>query len=98
MSTPRAVVPVWLVGVVWVLGAGLVSAGEETIGLREAPGRDLTIAYCATCHSLDYIQMNAEVFDRAAWQKSVRKMIDRFGAPIPEEDAQRIAAYLAEAY
>jgi hypothetical protein len=42
--------------------------------------------------------MNAEVFDGAAWQKSVRKMIDRFGAPIPEEDAQRIAAYLAEAY
>jgi hypothetical protein len=56
------------------------------------------MAYCATCHSLDYIHMNAAVFDGAAWQKSIRKMIDRFGAPIPEEDAQRIAAYLAEAY
>ena len=94
----RAVAPVWLAGAIWMLGAGLALAGEETIELRAAPGRELTTAYCATCHSLDYIQMNAEVLDGAAWQKSVRKMIERFGAPIPEEDAQRIVAYLADTY
>lgn len=81
-----------------MLGAGLASAGEETIALRDAPGRDLTTAFCATCHSLDYIEMNAEVFDRAGWEKSVRKMIDRFGAPISEQEARTIGDYLAENY
>jgi hypothetical protein len=50
------------------------------------------------CHSVDYVQMNAPVLDRAGWQKSVRKMIDQFGAPISEEDAQRILDYLASNY
>lgn len=77
---------------------GPALAGEEVLQLRDAPGRAYTTAYCAACHSLDYIQMNAEVFDRAGWEKSVRKMIDRFGAPIPEEDARRIVAYLAVYY
>jgi cytochrome c5 len=71
---------------------------ERVIALHGAPGRELTSAYCGTCHSLDYIEMNAVVLDRAGWEKSVRKMIDRFGAPIPEEDARRILDYLAENY
>jgi hypothetical protein len=81
-----------------MLGAGWAMAGEETIQLRDAPGREPTTAFCATCHSLDYIEMNAEVFDRAGWEKNVRKMIDRFGAPIPEADARQIIDYLAENY
>ena len=81
-----------------VVTLGSAVAGEETLHLRDAPGREYTAAYCATCHSLDYIEMNAEVFDGAGWEKSVRKMIERFGAPIPDEDAKRIVAYLAEFY
>ena len=42
--------------------------------------------------------MNAPVFDRAGWQKSVRKMIDTFGAPISEDDARRIVEYLGNNY
>ena len=81
-----------------VLVAGWASAGEEEIQLRDAPGRELTTASCATCHSLDYIEVNAEVFDRAGWDSSVRKMIDRFGAPISEENARLILDYLARNY
>jgi cytochrome c5 len=81
-----------------LLAVGAASAGEEKIQLRDARGRDATSAFCATCHSLDYIEMNAAVFDRAGWEKSVRKMIDKFGAPIPEEHAQVIIAYLAANY
>jgi sulfite dehydrogenase (cytochrome) subunit B len=81
-----------------VLAAGAAFAGEQGVQLREARGRDVTTAFCATCHSLDYIEMNADVFDRPGWEKSVRKMIDRFGAPIPEEHARTIIAYLAENY
>lgn len=81
-----------------ILQTGLAAAGEEAIRLRDAPGSDVVAALCAVCHSLDYVQMNAVVMDRAGWQKSVRKMIDQFGAPIDEEDARRILDYLAENY
>ena len=75
-----------------------LAAGEETVKLRDAPDRDLVVARCSTCHSVDYVQMNAPVLDRTGWQKSVRKMIDQFGAPIGEEDANRIIEYLATHY
>ena len=81
------------------LCAGLASAaGEESIQLQDAPGRELVLARCSVCHSVDYVQMNAPVMDRAGWQKSVRKMIDQFGAPIGEDDANRIIEYLATHY
>lgn len=82
-----------------VLGAGLAgSASEESIQLQDAPGRDLVVARCSVCHSVDYVQMNAPVFDRTGWQKSVRKMIDVFGAPISDDDANRIVEYLGNNY
>ena len=75
-----------------------VRAGEETLRLKEAPGRDLTQGRCAVCHSLDYIPGNAPVMDRAAWGKSIQKMRDRFGAPVTDAEAQQILDYLAANY
>jgi cytochrome c5 len=74
------------------------AAGEESIELQDAPGRDLVVARCSVCHSVDYLQMNAPTLDRAGWEKSVRKMIDQFGAPISEADAKSIVDYLAANY
>ena len=81
-----------------LFGSLALAAGEEGIELQAAPGRDVVVARCSVCHSVDYVQMNAPVLDRAGWQKSVRKMIDQFGAPISEEDARRILDYLAANY
>lgn len=80
------------------LGAGVSFAGEEAIVLRDAPGRDLTLARCAICHSVDYIETNAPVMDRAGWEKTIRKMIDRYGAPITDADAREILDYLGAQY
>jgi hypothetical protein len=74
------------------------AAGENEIQLRDAPDRDLVVARCSVCHSADYVQMNAPVFDRAGWEKSVRKMIDAFGAPISDDDSRRIVEYLGANY
>jgi len=74
------------------------TAGEETIALTDAPGRDITVASCTICHSLDYLPMNAPVMNRAAWEKSIHKMIDRFGAPISAENLPVILDYLALHY
>src|SRR6266446_6581232 len=57
-------------------GAG----AEESVQLKDAPGRDLTTGRCIICHSLEYIPSNAPAMNRAAWQKTIQKMKDRFGA------------------
>jgi len=71
--------------------------GEEKIQLKDAPGRDKAMQ-CLACHSLDYIQMNSRFLDKAGWTASVNKMINAFGAPIPKDDVDTIATYLAENY
>jgi cytochrome c5 len=80
------------------LMAGVARAGEESIQLEQGEGRDLTTARCSVCHSLDYIPMVAPAMNRAAWEKSVHKMIDAFGAPIEKADVDRIVDYLAGQY
>jgi mono/diheme cytochrome c family protein len=74
------------------------AAAEEKLQLIDAPGRELTAESCAICHSLDYITMNAALMNRGSWEKSVHKMIDKFGAPIRPEDVDAIIAYLAANY
>jgi len=81
-----------------LLISGSARAGEESIRLVDGEARDLTATSCVTCHSLDYIRMNAPLMNRATWQKSVHKMIDKFGAPIAPEDVARIIDYLSEHY
>lgn len=78
--------------------SGVACAGEESIQLRQGEGRDLTTARCSVCHSLDYIPMVAPAMNRAAWEKTVHKMVDAFGAPMEKADVDRIVDYLAGQY
>ena len=70
----------------------------EVTALREGEGRDLTVGRCIICHSVEYIPANAPAMDRAAWQKTIQKMKDRFGAPITDQEAKQILDYLATNY
>lgn len=81
-----------------LLSGGSAVAGEEAIELKNGPGRDVTAARCVVCHSLDYIQMNSAVMDRSGWEKNIRKMIDRFGATVTDEEARAILDYLSRNY
>ena len=74
------------------------AAAAEVTALREGEGRDLTQGRCIICHSVEYIPANAPAMDRAAWQKSIQKMKDRFGAPITDEEAKQILEYLSANY
>ncbi len=85
------------VGLLLIMLAAPALAQEEKIVLKDAPGRDKAMQ-CAACHSLDYIPMNSAFLDTAGWTASVNKMINAFGAPIPKEDVEAIASYLAENY
>jgi mono/diheme cytochrome c family protein len=92
-----------LAGICALAGAGSVAwatdaAGEETLQLTDGPGRDLASQRCAICHSLDYIPSSAPAMDRAAWQKTIQKMRERFGAPVTDDEARQILEYLAGNY
>ncbi len=78
--------------------AGVANGGEEAVKLKTVAGSELVTGRCIVCHSLDYIEMNAAVLDQAGWERTVRKMIDRFGAPITDAEAKQIAAYLGSHY
>ena len=74
------------------------AAGESDVSLAEGPGRERVQAACAMCHSLDYIVMNSPFLDRAGWDKTVKKMVTVYGAPLNTEEAAIIVAYLEQYY
>jgi sulfite dehydrogenase (cytochrome) subunit B len=80
------------------LATAALADGEGRVQLKDGPGKDLTSSRCVICHTLEYIPSNAPAMDRAAWQKTVQKMRERFGAPISDEEAQSILDYLSATY
>jgi mono/diheme cytochrome c family protein len=87
-----------MIGLALLVVAFPAEAGEESITLKDGAGKDLVEADCAACHSLDYVEMNAPFLDQKKWEATVKKMIDRFGAPIAEADAAAITEYLTANY
>lgn len=87
-----------LLGALLALPASPVAADETTLALAEGPGRDQVQASCSMCHSLDYIVMNSPFQDKAAWEKTVNKMVAVFGAPLTPEESAAIVAYLDRHY
>ena len=77
---------------------GAAQADESSVQLAQADGVERVQAYCAICHSLDYIVMNSPFQDRAGWDKTVTKMVKVMGAPLAPEDAAAIVDYLAANY
>ena len=76
----------------------LAARAEETVTLKDAPGRDIVEGYCGACHSLDYPRINAHFLNRKGWESEVDKMIKSYGAPIGAADAKTIVDYLAANY
>lgn len=61
------------------------------------PGGELAMANCLMCHSHDYISTQPP-FTREQWQASVKKMQDKYGAPIPPESVAPLLDYLVNSY
>ena len=80
-----------------LLASASVFSQESKIVLKDGPGKDKA-QQCLACHSGDYLSMNSRFLDKAGWTASVNKMINAFGAPIPKEDVDTIASYLAQNY
>ena len=74
------------------------AADESAIVLAQGPERARVQAACSMCHSLDYIVMNSPIQDAAGWDKTVKKMMTVYGAPLSPEESAAIVAYLARHY
>jgi cytochrome c5 len=83
-----------------VLAASITTAAADETSLRltEGPGLTQVQASCSMCHSLDYILMNSPFQDKAAWEKTVNKMVKVMGAPLTAEDITAVVAYLDTHY
>ena len=84
-----------------VLAAAAVTgalAAEIPVPLKDAPARATVENMCSGCHSLDYIRINAPFMNRQTWTAEVNKMINAFGAPIAQSDANMIIDYLTANY
>jgi mono/diheme cytochrome c family protein len=84
--------------VVALAHAAAAQADESSVQITQADGVERVQAYCAICHSLDYIVMNSPFQDRAGWDKTVTKMVKVMGAPLTPEDSAAIVDYLAANY
>ena len=73
-------------------------ADEQPVTLKAGAGKEIVENNCASCHSLDYIQMNAPFMGAKVWESEVTKMIKAYGAPIDEADARKIMDYLTANY
>lgn len=87
-----------LASIILVASLEAARADESDFSLTQAPGVDVVEGNCASCHSLDMIQMNNPVQDEKGWTETVGKMVHVMGAPISEDDRKQIIAYLTAHY
>lgn len=87
-----------LLGLAALLACGPALAAETDIALKPDAARELVVANCSGCHSLDYIQMNSGFLKPDNWKATVTKMVKVMGAPIPEQDVPTIVEYLGKHY
>ena len=69
----------------------------ETARYVAAPGGELATTFCLTCHSADYISTQPPL-TRAQWTASVGKMKKTYGAPVPDDQVDRLVEYLVKNY
>ncbi|WP_152227744.1 c-type cytochrome [Pseudomonas sp. SCB32] len=90
-----------------LLAATAVSAEPVSIELpketarltpSELPGYAIANQKCTICHSADYILLQPPGMSESQWRGEVAKMQHAYGAPVDDQQADVIAAYLADTY
>ena len=69
----------------------------ETGAFKFAPGAELANGQCLSCHSIEYVSTQP-VLPRAFWASSVKKMQEKYGAPVPPEQVDALVNYLTQNY
>ena len=73
-------------------------ADDASVPLLPGAGQETVERICSGCHTTSYIRMNAPFLSEAQWKAEVAKMRQVFGAPIEDDEAAEILAYLTAEY
>jgi sulfite dehydrogenase len=81
-----------------LFGAPLkIELPPETHSFKPGPGSELANGQCLACHSVEYV-LTQPPEPRAFWEGSVKKMRDKFGAQIPDDQVEPLVNYLTLNY
>jgi cytochrome c551/c552 len=69
----------------------------ESGSFKLGPGSEIANGQCLTCHSVEYVATQP-VMPRPFWAASVKKMREKYGAPVPPEQVDALVDYLAHNY
>ena len=69
----------------------------ETAKFKPGPGVELANAQCLLCHSADYIATQPPL-PRAFWEGNLKKMREKYGAPLPAAQVTPLVDYLVKNY
>ncbi len=69
----------------------------ETGAFKQDRGAEIANGQCLICHSVEYVVLQPPM-PRAFWKSSVQKMQQKYGAPIPDDQVEALADYLARNY
>ena len=74
-----------------------ITLPTETGAYKQAPGAELAQANCLICHSTEYVALQPPM-PRKFWEASVKKMKEKFGAPMPDAQVAALVDYLTANY
>jgi len=74
-----------------------ITLPPETTQLKPAAGIEAAQANCLICHSVDYLQMQPPM-PRKFWEAEVKKMQQKYAAPIADDKIAALVDYLTAAY
>jgi competence protein ComEA len=77
------------------LGAAWAADDEDVKGLPEAPGKDVVVKLCLSCHGAANFRKKRLTKD--GWSEQVADMVDR-GAQATDEQAATIVDYLTQTF
>jgi cytochrome c len=78
-------------------GVVKIELPPETASFKRAPGSELANGQCLMCHSVEYVVMQPPS-PGAFWLGEVKKMRDKYGATVPEDQVAAIVNYLGRNY
>jgi len=90
-------VGLFLIG--WAAAAGelKIELPVETGVFKQGTGAEIANGQCLVCHSVEYVATQP-LLPRTFWATSVKKMREKYGAQIPEEQVEPLLDYLTRHY
>lgn len=80
-----------------VAGEVSIALPPETSAFKQASGVELMNANCLLCHSADYVPTQPRMA-RKFWEATIKKMREKYHAPIAEEAVPPLLDYLVANY